>query len=115
MATTSALKSNKSQLVGTQATKVGGYTVPPGNSANVNCLRLCNRYKAGNITFSVYIQDAGGVKTYWADTFALKPGQNFLLTGGEGKDIMVDGDSLWVVASVDNALDVTMSFLEDAA
>lgn len=115
MATTSAFKAFKSQGVGTVAVKVGNYSVPANYSANVNTLRICNRYKLGNVTFSVYVQDGAGVKTYWADTYVLQPGQSFLLAGGDGKDIMVDGDSVWVVASQDACLDVTLSVLEDTA
>lgn len=115
MATTSNFRRKNARLAGTTAAQVGAYTVGPGLSAVVKTIRICARYKGGNFTVSGWYQDAAGNKTYFCDTYTMKPGQIYLPLGGDGLDVMEEGDSVYIQCSVDNAVDVVMSLLEDQA
>lgn len=114
MATNSKLKPFRSRGVGTAAVKIGGYDCPLNKTANVNGLRACHNLTDSNDTIRFYIQDKDGVtQTNVTPVTTVQPGQSFVVSGDEVKDMLADGESVWAVASRANAFDVHLYVLEN--
>lgn len=115
MATTSALKPYRSRNVGTNAVQIGGVACPASKTWNVNGLRACHLLTDGNDTIRFYILDKdGATQTQLTPATTVLPGQSFLVSGQEIKDMLADGESLWAVASRANAFDIHMYVLENS-
>lgn len=109
-------KSIEAEAVGTTPIQLSEganpYQTPASTIDVLTSLQVANR--TGNTTISVDVYLVRGAKTIY-----LVKGANIVAGGAEdvlaGKPIMIAGDQLWLVSSVESSADAWCSFMNDNA
>jgi hypothetical protein len=100
-----AFKRLLQRSIGTTAAAIGSYVVPTSTVTTVIGLTVANISDTEITTYNTYI----------AKKAPLPVGSTLVPIGGEQKVILLPNDSIKVVASTANSVDVIMSILESAA
>lgn len=100
-----------SRLVGTTATTVGSYTVPSNTTAVVVGLSLTN-VTASAISANVIILDNAAQTTRLSVNAPISSGSSLVVSGGDQKIVLIEGDQLQVQSSAATSIDVVMSIME---
>lgn len=106
----STFVSKRSASVGTVATKVGGYTVASGKTDIAISMTAAN-VTAAPVKVSAYVSDGTNI-FYLVKDAPVSAGRSEIIIGGEAKQVLNAGDSIYVVSDTGTSIDVCLSIVQ---